>query len=267
MSKARVSIVAIVKHLQFLGDVSVTLAKKHPIPLVGILWFVMMLLALAAMDSLVAPELKTQTLQAERKHSAELLLGNESRRDPVTDDDLPAHSPTQAIQQKSRVPFWLFGAIALTCGGSVLLLNRQVSPRQSAGSQQRGPRSPSRGRSPRPVPSSSASSTSPSQPAAATSAASATSTASATSIPYPRPEASSPAQPGKVRRRRSSKSVAKKPVSGSTDVLVRSAQLVQPQEIHALDAPGGLIDDVDLRKQRSLASWLHQSDVPEDEVS
>lgn len=256
MAKTRGSIVAIIRHLQSLGDVSVTLAKKHPIPLVGILWFVMVLLALAAMDSLVAPELKTQTLQAERKHSAELLLGAESRRDLVTDDDAPAHSPAQTIQRKSRVPFWLFGAIVLTCGGSVLLLNRQVSPRQSSGSRKRGPRSPSRERSPRPVSGPSASSASSPQ-------------AAATSIPYPRPEASAPVQPGKARQRRSAKPAkpsVQKPSVGSTDVLVRPAQIVQPQEIHALDAPGGLIDDVDLRKQRSLASWLHQSDVPQDEV-
>lgn len=254
MAKTRVSIVAIIRHLQSLGDVSVTLAKKHPIPLVGILWFVMVLLALAAMDSLVAPELKTQTLQAERKHSAELLLGAESRRDLATDDDAPAHSPAQTIQRKSRVPFWLFGAIVLTCGGSVLLLNRQVSPRQSSGSRKRGPRSPSRERSPRPVSGPSASSASSPQ-------------AAATSIPYPRPEASAPVQPGKARQRRSAKPAkpsVQKPSVGSTDVLVRPAQIVQPQEIHSLDAPGGLIDDVDLRKQRSLASWLHQSDVPQD---
>jgi hypothetical protein len=236
MAKPRIAIHAIAQNLKLCGDLSVKLAKKHPVPLVGMFWLIMLLLAIAAMDSLVAPELKDHAVQAEERHSSAALTLPIAPTASPNDDTTLAHSPAQLIQQKSRLPLWLFGAVAATCAGTVLFLNWQFSPRQPSTAGPRGARPQSRAAS-----SLAASRTAPRrqdrsrrpantrQVAARPPGRRAAAAAPSTTIPYPQPTPSLP------------------------------TQVVTPQETHALDwQEGSLVNDVDLRHQRSLASWLNE---------
>jgi len=154
-----------------------------------------------------------------------------------TDGAIASSTATEsAPPSENRVPFWLFGAIALTCGAGSLLISQQLTPPSAAGRRRTGkPRRRKRpaahpGRpistdlSPSPMPAHAAGFQPPSN-----------------SFTKPVPSSRHP-----------------RPVAPPVVVTV-----VPPEQLHPLDwQDASLAHLLDLRQQRSLASWMDRPAEP-----
>ncbi len=251
----------------------IKLAKKYPVPLIGTLWLTMLLLTFASVDSLLSPELKEQSTQANRLRN-KTALNQIATSSP--NSAAPPLSSSQVIQQKSRVPLWLFGAIALTCASSSIVLTTQLPHSNRRKSRTRNPQPHSRNKPMRAQPARSVRTQPNPQPE------------QTATVPIPqREQKSAPTQPisSKIiqpnqhrsqtnhpQTRRSKAPIASMrlpnwsrtpkilPAQNPTQSIAKptiTPQIIAPQINHPLDWPeGSVIDAVDLRKQRSLSSWL-----------
>lgn len=198
------------------------------------LWVSMLLVAMVSVSSLLSPGL------VDERAASDAAIGVNSAE------------ATQQLKQRSRVPLWLFGAIALTCTAGSFLVSKQLARPQPRRSPLRNPpsRIQSKSRPPRP-PRKGRKRLKPYSPA---------------ETPFPLPTYSSaqvqhstalpvPLQSGQPsgRLRRVSPPTSKLAVR-PTRV---SVTVVPDEENHPLDwKAANLADSVDLRKRRSLSSWL-----------
>lgn len=197
------------------------------------IWVSMLLVAMVSVSSLLSPGL------VDERTASEAAFGGNSAE------------AAQQVKQRSRVPLWLFGAIALTCTAGSFLISKQLARPQSPRSIVRKPasrkqsksRPPRKGRkrlkpyspadSPLPLP------VYPSaqvQPPA----------------PVPAPLQLSGKSAGRLRR-------VSPPLTSKLSVRPTkvSVTVVPDEENHPLDwQAASLVDSVDLRKRRSLSSWL-----------
>lgn len=97
------------------------LLETHPLAFWGGVWVSVFLVAVVAVGSLLSPS------ASERRSVSAIALGSDSG------------VATQPLEQRGKVPFWMFGAIALTCTAGSILVSRQLQPDapQSASSRPR----------------------------------------------------------------------------------------------------------------------------------
>ncbi len=93
------------------------LLKTRPMAFWGGVWVSVFLIAVVAFGSLMSPN------AAERRSVSAIAIGSDSV------------VATQPIEQKGKIPFWLFGAIAVTCTAGSFLISRQLSPASSVPSR------------------------------------------------------------------------------------------------------------------------------------
>jgi hypothetical protein len=258
------AIAKLVLHLQAVGSLSLQLAQRHPIPLVGTFWVILLLIGLASMDSLVTAGLKGNSTASEQQ-----LRGATLADDSENAEAVEPLSP-QVMHQKSRIPLGLFGAIVLTGAGSAILLSTQLPratprPRQP----QRHPRSAHRPVGSPPVTAPVGLRQSPPapmrQPVKPLALGSALVAASPPLVRQPSaPGYLRPIQAARPRTNSQPATVTLPTLSVAPPIAAATpTQIVPPQDTHPLDWPeGSLVDAVDLRKQRSLASWLNQNPSP-----
>ncbi len=266
-------------HIWAMGILSMQLVQRYPVPLVGAFWIILLLIGLASMDSLVSPGLKDHSASSEQQLKGAAL-------DSLTSDSGNAQ-PSEAISpqvlhQKSRIPLGLFGAIVLTGAGSAILLSTQLprsTPRQ---------RQPQRSPQPRRVPVDSMPMSFPANPRQAAPVQAAPVPVprhpapppghGPVSMPEPQQFARQPSPPVHPRSKSHSlHSHSLQPRSSPQPAAVKLPNLaaapftpaavpthiVPTQDPHPLDGPeGSLVDAVDLRRQRSLLSWLNQHPNP-----
>lgn len=89
------------------------LLETRPMAFWGGVWVSVFLIAVVAAGSLMSPN------ASERRSVSAIAIGSDSV------------VATQPLEQKGKVPFWLFGAIAVTCTAGSFLISRQLSPAAS----------------------------------------------------------------------------------------------------------------------------------------
>lgn len=85
------------------------LLQTRPMAFWGGVWVSVFLVAIVAVGSLMSPN------AAERRSVSAIAVGSDSV------------VATQPLDKKGQVPFWLFGAIAITCTAGSLLVSRQLN--------------------------------------------------------------------------------------------------------------------------------------------
>ncbi|MBF2025867.1 MAG: hypothetical protein IGS48_03755 [Oscillatoriales cyanobacterium C42_A2020_001] len=89
------------------------LLQTRPMAFWGGVWVSVFLIGVVAVGSLMSPN------ASERRSVSAIAIGSDSV------------VATQPLEQKGKVPFWLFGAIAVTCTAGSFLVSRQLSPAAS----------------------------------------------------------------------------------------------------------------------------------------
>jgi hypothetical protein len=263
----------------------VQLLEAQPLMFWGGLWASLVLVAGVSVSSLVSPGLigSGQTASGAAIGSS----GNASSNVAVNTVAQPASPSTAA---KTSFPFWLFSAIALSCTAGSILVSKQLAPQRSrrilrppharsvpAPSAQRPAVQPQRLRQrrsqPQPVaqpqfvPAQSQPPVTIPAPLVAKVQAKGQATRNA---PSRNQAASGQAVKGQAVKGRSSTPShramppnatlahsSSRRVASPPPVPARPVAIVPPSESHPLDwQTGSLADSLDLRKQRSLASWL-----------
>ncbi len=202
-----------------------------------------LLITVMALSSLLNPELAAQK--------------------PRTDTTVhPRSRPTVAVQERQGIPLWVFGAIALTCGVGSLLVSRPFLQTQSGLRQKQfrhrrpakalpAPTVTSRATPPAPI----SNFYHPSLPATPSSNAAEPSVSPVPPLlPGHRPTHQPPT-------RRRSQRPARPQLAKPDGVPSASVTIVSANTRHPLD--GGmepLAEAFDLRKRRSLSSWIKQDD-------
>lgn len=198
------------------------LMQTRPLLILGGAWALAMVVALVAIGGLLSPNLSNGHQPAGATIHARVA------------------EAAQNSKRQSGIPFWLFGAIALSCAAGSVLISRQATrpprPRKSAKLKRLQPHSKeSFALVPRPQPATDYVPLPAPQPQTG-------------SNPLPAPLASSTTVVQSVHPR------SQRLVQRSPDVPVT---VVPSEESHPLDwGNASLADTLDLRKQRSLSSWL-----------
>lgn len=222
--------------------------EQRPLMFWGGVWATVVLVALVALSGLLNPSAST----GQRASGAAV------------------GTSTVAVQadHKSRIPLWLFGAIALSCTAGSIFVSKHLTQTDPLHPTPRPrPRPPravkqaARKASLPPVSKVKQKKLRPANPQTRSVPSGSTSTlASRVRQPYPVPAyPQPPAQPAIVPTRRSTALPAQAyPVPRPAPPVSQPAVTIVPsEENHPLDwGEASLADMLDLRKQRSLSSWL-----------
>ncbi|NJP09574.1 MAG: hypothetical protein HC866_08895 [Leptolyngbyaceae cyanobacterium RU_5_1] len=207
-------------------------------------WVSVFLISVVALGSLLSPN------AAERRSVSAIAVGSDSA------------VATQPVASRGRVPLWLFGAIALTCTAGSILVSRQLSQPPEPPRPVRQPRRRAAQR-PRSLPKQSGH-----QPAAKPRSR------PAAKQPHRQPKrlkpfspteaflsATSPVptgHPPQAARPAMYSATGSTPIPAATQPVHRVPVTIVPAEQrHPLDwGEARLADSVDLRRRRSLRSWM-----------
>lgn len=224
----------------------VQMLEARPFMFWGGLWASLVLVAGVSVSSLVSPG-----LMGNGQTASGAAIGSSSNTGSGSTAAQPAIQPSS--QAKNSFPFWLFSAIALSCTAGSILVSKQLAPQRS----RRIVRPPSSAQAqPRMVKQSKGVQPKAAQPKR-----------SQPQLPVSsyKTKTRDPVQGQKVTSSRRATSVPAQPARRSTRrpapqrVPARSTQVaIVPQtETHPLDwQTASIADSMDIRKQRSLASWL-----------
>lgn len=241
---------------RFTAESLARLLEARPMLFWSGLWVSMLLVAMVSVSSLLSPG----------------LTGGQT----AAIDASPAEA-AQQMKQQSRVPLWLFGAIALSCTAGSLLISKQLAPPRSRSVTRRRSRTKLQTMSP-PSARKTRKRLKPYSPADAPFPLAVHPTAqtpysASAAIPQPLklpPQLSVPSQaPGRLRRvtlpgpkaATSRPSTAIRPTTVAKPMTIRptevSVTVVPADENHPLDwKTASLADSLDLRRRHSLSSWL-----------
>lgn len=213
------------------GFALVKLLEVRPLLFWGGLWASLCLVGLVSLSSILSPG-------SPGRMASGAALGSSSNK------------TVHEVKQKSRVPIWLFGAIALTCTAGSIVVSKQLGRPQTSASRRQTPakvpvklsttaHSPHRRKAPQRL-----------KPYAPTE----TPLPPATRRPVPAPKPVSTAAIVPTSRMQQPYPAPQKPQPQPQQV---AATIVPADENHPLDwGTASLADAVDLRKRRSLSSWM-----------